>query len=106
MASLINSLLQLQNLVSPYGVTAPTVDGSFDGQLYLQIGGATELYRKSLWQWNGSEWQWVFGSVLIGTANPNGAYTPDGIGQQFKNTTSGLVYTAQGLTNNDWGVDN
>lgn len=105
MSSLVDVLKNLGDLVSPYDVTAPAVDGINDGQIYIQVGDVSELYRKSIWLWDGTAWNWIAGSVLLGSENPNGVFVPDGIGQQFKNTVTGLTYIAQGLTNNDWGVN-
>jgi hypothetical protein len=105
MAFLTTALFNQNEAAIPYGAAnAQTTvgSGSFNGQIYLQIGGASQGYRRSLWLWNGSSWVCVPLSPILGSGNPVGTVTPDAIGQDFKSTTTGQSYTSTGVTQNDW----
>ena len=111
MTYLITALLNQNENVASYGAgnaaTAIGASGSFDGQLYLQIGEASQGYRKNIWLWDDGAGAWlcVPCSPILGTGNPNGSEAPDAIGQVFKATDTGNTYPATGLTVNDWSLN-
>ena len=82
--------------------------GTFDGQTYFQIGGSSQGYRRSIWVWSStlSAWQCMAIAPIQGTGNPNGAVTPDGVGQMFLATDTGNLYCATGTTSSDWTLTN
>ena len=104
MADLPSSLRDKSNLTVASGVNKPAVagNGSFVGQIYIQENQASAPFEKSVWRWDGGTWQWISGSILVGSGTPVGTIDPDGIGQGYKDQNSGLFYVATGLTNNDW----
>jgi hypothetical protein len=97
------------DLVTAFGsVSAPTAigDGLFPGQKYFQIGKETEGFRCSIWTWNGTAWECMPTTPILGTGDPNGTIIPDAIGQSFFATDTQNHYFATGLTNNDWMLTN
>ncbi len=111
MTFLTTALLNQRENTVPYGTTnAATVigNGSFDGQIYLQIGAVTQGYRRNLWLWDAAldAWQCVPLSEIYGTGNPNGAITPDALMQKFFASDTSNLWIATGLTNNDWSLTN
>lgn len=88
--------------------TAVGATGSYNGQAYYQIGGASQGYRCNIWIWDttAAAWSCMPIAPIQGSGNPNGIVTPDSYGQRFLATDSGNYYVATGLTNNDWTLTN
>lgn len=101
MTAVTNILRDLKNLVVPHETTPPSVDGLYDGQLHFEES-------KNIWLWLAATTEWICFpcAVVLGTGDPNGAVTPQALGQSFLAQDTGNLYISTGLTNNDWLLTN
>lgn len=74
-----------------------------NGNIYVNLTNG-DVYSKSgdVWILQGAG---ASGSNLLGVVDPNGAVTPDAVGQFYTNTAAvplPQLWQAEGLTNADW----
>jgi len=88
--------------------TAVGATGDYDGQVYFQVGSATQGYRRNIWIWDegAAVWECLPLSPILGTGDPNGSVTPDAETQRFCATDTGNLYVATGVTSSDWLLTN
>lgn len=57
---------------------------------------------RNIHQYKSDSWRILFGSSIVGSANPSGVVVPDFVGQTYIDSVNSSIYISNGLSNINW----